>query len=158
MRQVFNRRQKSLRGCTYISSFERTRQKSEKLAPRIPRPNRSWNAISRAGNGPGIDDHRVGGGQGHLRRFHASCGTLERSTNSQSLTRNLNNFHEGSTTYTNRSISLSGNRKAKAESRQPAAALHSFQQHAGDVVVLWRVADEEIEFGHKALKHFAGLN
>jgi hypothetical protein len=32
-----------------------------------------------------------------------------------------------------------------------------FQQHAGHVVVLGSVADEEIEFGHETLEHFAGL-
>src|SRR5205807_9167646 len=30
------------------------------------------------------------------------------------------------------------------------------QQHAGDVVVLWRVSDEEIEFGHQTLEHLCG--
>jgi len=29
-----------------------------------------------------------------------------------------------------------------------------FQQHAGDIVVLGSIADEEIEFRHQALEHF----
>ncbi len=33
-----------------------------------------------------------------------------------------------------------------------------FQHHAGDVVVLRSIADEEIDLGHQALEHFGGLD
>jgi hypothetical protein len=39
----------------------------------------------------------------------------------------------------------------------PALQGRSFQQHAGDIVVLGSIADEEIEFGHEALEQFGWL-
>jgi len=39
---------------------------------------------------------------------------------------------------------------------RPLEAL-GFQQHAGDVIMLRSVADEEIDLRHEALEHFGGL-
>src|ERR1035441_4063939 len=33
-----------------------------------------------------------------------------------------------------------------------------FEEHAGDVVVLRGIPDEEVDFGHEALEHFLGLD
>jgi len=74
-----------------------------------------------------------------------------RFTNNQSLTRSVNDLHQLSTTCEDASVLV------QFCSRKSLEAL-GFQQQAGDVVVLRRVADEQVDFGHEALEHLGGFD
>jgi hypothetical protein len=73
-------------------------------------------------------------------------------TNNQSLTPSLNDLHQVSMTCEDPNVLL------QFVSVKSILKAFGFQQHAGDVVVLRSVADEEIYFGHEALEHFGGLD
>jgi hypothetical protein len=72
-------------------------------------------------------------------------------TNNQSLTPSLNDLHEVSMSCEDPNVLLLVSAKSVLEA-------FGFQQHAGDVVVLRSVADEQIDFGHQALEHFRGFD
>jgi hypothetical protein len=73
-------------------------------------------------------------------------------TNNQSLTPSLTDLHHVSMTCEDPNVLL------QFVSAKSALKAFGFQQHAGDVVVLRSVADEQIDFGHQALEHFRGLD
>jgi hypothetical protein len=86
------------------------------------------------------------------RKIARPCAPQGRPTNNQSLTRSVNDLHQLSTTCEDAPV------RGQFVPGKLLLEVLGFQQQAGDVVVLRRVADEQIDFGHEALEHFGGLD
>jgi hypothetical protein len=131
--------------CTYKRSIESSpqiRRASRRLEYSFPgrkRPSRARSLL-------GVEGRVV---RTKMARPVAAQG---RFTNNQSLTRSVNDLHQLSATFEDASgLVQSVPGKSHLET-------FGFQQQAGDIVVLRRAADEEVDFGHEALEHFGGFD
>ena len=85
----------------------------------------------------------------------SSLGKLRVLALRSAVLRIVNHLHEASTTYTkSQRLTEDASVPHRFVPGKLLLEVLGFQQQAGDVVVLRRVADEEVDFGHEALEHF----
>ena len=76
----------------------------------------------------------------------------------KAVLRIINHLHEASTTYTNAQRLTEDVGVLRLVPGKLLLEAFGFQQQAGDIIVLWSVADEQVDFGHEALQHLGRLD